>query len=123
MSTSNLPKPRRGGLIEGYGPYVGGSAMNLDYTLACSTAANYRSISQVRAIRTLPATEQMLHRYRDDTSSLKFNGKLNTITTSTTTELNKVAFEGEIRRLIKLIGLQTFFYVPSADKSEMVYLP
>ena len=123
MSTSNLPKPRRGGLIEGYGPYVGGSAMNLDYTLTCSTAANYRSISQVRAIRTLPATEQMLHRYRDDTSSLKFNGKLNTITTSTTTELNKVAFEGEIRRLIKLIGLQTFFYVPSADKSEMVYLP
>ena len=34
-----MPKPHRGGLIEGYGLYVGGSPMNLDYTLSCSTAA------------------------------------------------------------------------------------
>ena len=88
-----MPKPRRGGLIEGYGPYVGGSPMNLDCTLPCSTAANYRSINQVRAIKTLPATEQMLHRYRDDAASLKFKGKLNTSAADSTTELSKPAFE------------------------------
>ena len=91
-----MPKPRRGGLIEGYGPYVGASSMKPDYTLSCSTAANYRSINQVRALKTLPATEQMLHRYRDDAATLKFKGKVNDLNINDTTELSKTAFEASI---------------------------
>ena len=73
---SSDPDPRRGGLNR-YGPFTGGSAMQLDYTLASPSAVNYRSISQLRIVKTLTATEQMLQRRRDDISSLKFDGKLN----------------------------------------------
>ena len=65
----------------------------------------------------------MLHRYRDDAASLKFKGKLSTSAADSTTELSKPAFEDELRRLIKSIGLQTFFYVPNSDVTEMIFIP
>ena len=121
MSSSD-PDPRRGGLNR-YGPFTGGSAMQLDYTLASPSAVNYRSISQLRIVKTLTATEQMLQRRRDDISSLKFDGKLNLKETSSTTELSKTLFETELSRWIKLIGLESFFYVRNEDQTEMIFLP
>ena len=114
--------PRRGG-VNRFGPFTGGSALNIDYQLVSPTMVNYRSISQLRTIKTLTATEQMLHRRRDNISIPKFNGSLNTSASASTTELNKTHFEEELSRLIKMLGLQNFFYVLSNDQTQMVYLP
>ena len=114
--------PRRDG-VNRFGPFTGGSALNIDYQLVSPTMVNYRSISQLRTIKTLTATEQMLHRRRDDISIPKFNGSLNTSASASTTELNKTHFEEELSRLIKMLGLQNFFYVLSHDQTQMIYLP
>ena len=113
--------PRRGG-VNPFGPFTGGSAMNTDYQLISPSVVNYRSISQLRTVKTLTATEQMLNRRRDNVSIPKFNGSLDTSTTSTT-ELNKTHFEEELSCLIKMLGLQTFFYVLSTDETEIIFLP
>ena len=114
--------PRRGG-VNRFGPFTGGSAMNTFYRLISSAIRNYRSISQLRTIKTLTATEHMLHRRRDDISIPKFNGSLSSSGSTSITELNKTHFEEELSRLIKKLGLQTFFYVLSPDQTEMIYLP
>ena len=55
--------PRRGG-VNRFGPFTGGSAMNTFYRLISTAIINYRSISQLRTIKTLTATEHMLHHRR-----------------------------------------------------------
>ena len=111
--------PRRGG-INYLGPYVGGAPMNIDYKL--TSKSTYRSSSQLRSMKALSATEQTLQSNRNDISIPKFHGNLDTDTSASATEMNKSAFEDELRRLIKLIGLQTFFFIPDSSMTEMIFI-
>ena len=95
--------------------------MNLAYRL---TSPMRRFITQVRDLKILNSIEQRIHTRRNDTTGLKFNGKLDTDTsTSSDNELNKTAFEDELKDLISQIGLETFFYVPDPTHTEMLFLP
>ena len=117
---SSTVTPKRGG-TNYMGPFVGGAAQLPDYTLASTSL--FRSVSQIRNAKALAATEQTLHTRRDDVTVPKFNGRLDTDTTSlATTEINKTEFEDSLRSLIKRFGLQTFFHVPDSSGTSMVYL-
>ena len=94
--------------------------MNIDYKL--TSKSSYRSSSQLRSMKALSATEQSLHSTRNDLSIPKFYGNLDTDTSATATEMNKSAFEDELRRLLKLIGLQTFFYLPNPEMTDMIFI-
>ena len=123
MTTPNPAPPHRGGTHYSYGVYLGGSALTITYTLAGPSSLNFRSINQTRAIRVVTAIEGALNKRRDEITSLKFNGKLDTNISATLTELNKTSFEFELSRLIANHGLQTFFYVPSSGTPDMIFLP
>ena len=121
-TTTPVP-PRRGGVHYGYGEFLGGSALTIDYKLAGPDNMNYRSINQTRSIKVVTAFEGAINKRRDEVTNLKFNGKLDTNAASSTTELNKTSFEYELTRLIANLGLQTFFYAPDSEKKNMVYIP
>ena len=111
------------------GPFVGGSPMQLDYTLTTSASSAFCSVSQIQTAKTLAATEQSLYSYRDDQTKPKFNGKLDTAMngdgsaeTSVLTEINKTAFEEALKNQIQRFGLQTFFYIPDVQQTEMIFL-
>ena len=120
-NTSDPPCCR--GTHYGYGEFLGGSALTIEYKLAGPDNLNHRSINQTRAIRVVIAFEGVINKRRDDISNLKFNGKLDTNVAASTTELNKTSFEFELTRLITNLALQTFFYVLDSDKKTMVHLP
>ena len=94
--------------------------MDLNY---CLIAPQRRFMSQVRDLKILNSVEQRLQNRRNDTSNLKFDGKLDTDVATSSTELNKTAFEDELKDLINQLGLETFFYLPDPTHSEMIYLP
>ena len=124
MSNTNVntaePAPRRGGSTR-FGFFLGGSPMNISYQLISPLR---RFISQVRDIKILNSVEQRIHTRRNDTTSPKFKGKLDIDSSPTSsTELNKTAFEDELKDLVNQLGLETFYYVPDPTHTEMIYLP
>ena len=116
--TTTIPKPKRGGMNPTFGTFVGGSPLDTKYQLTQSN--NFKSSLQLRTAKTLSTLESSLNSTLLDSTSLKFNGRLDT--TSTTTEINKEQFITTVRRNIKKYGLQSLFSIPSYDKSSMVSL-
>ena len=64
------------------GLFVGGAPLEIDYSLA-STSNAYKSASQLRNIKVCTTNENYLHKRKDETTSLKFDGKLDTSSSST----------------------------------------
>ena len=71
--------------------------MDLNYRLI---APQRRFMSQVRDLKILNSVEQRLQNRRNDTSNLKFDSKLDTYVSTSSNELNKTAFEDELKDLI-----------------------
>jgi len=90
---SKMPKvPRRGGTHPIFEVYVGGDDLTSDYKLA--SPHSYSSTSQICGKRSLNIVETYLYTLRIDTSSLKFNGKLDVTegNSATLSELNMEIF-------------------------------
>ena len=102
------------------GLFVGGAPLEIDYSLA-STSNAYKSASQLRNIKVCTTNENYLHKRKDETTSLKFDGKLDTSSSSTSkTELDKKQFIHALRDLVQRFGLQTFFYMPNSNLTGMI---
>ena len=117
-TTSTVNVPKRGGTNPIFGTYVGGSPLNCEYRLTKIT--NFKASSQLRTPKNLSTLESALNSSLLDSSSLKFNGSLDT--TSTTTEINKEQFITAVRRSVKKFGFQSLFTMPSTDNLSMVCL-
>ena len=85
------PLPRRGGKHPIFGIYVGGDQLTEEYKLA--STFSYTSTSQIRSERSLNVAENALHTQRADTTTLKFNGKLEVSSESQST-LTELSMEG-----------------------------
>jgi hypothetical protein len=118
-STTTVSLPKRGGTNPIFGTYVGGSPLNKEYQLT-KTVNNFKASSQLRTPKNLATLESTLNTSLLDSTSLKFNGSLDT--TSSTTEMNKEQFITAVRRCVKKFGFQSLFTMPSADKGSMVCL-
>ena len=116
--TTTTTTPRRGGNNTTFGTFVGGSVLNNEYKLTKTN--NFKSSSQLRTSKTLSTLENTLNATLLDSSSLKFNGRLDT--TSTTTEINKEQFIVAVRRMVKKFGFQSLFSIPSQDGLKMMTL-
>ena len=74
------------------GLYVNGAPLKFDFALS-STSNTYQSASQLRNIKVCTMNENYLHKRKGETTSLKFDGKLDTSGGSTsTTELDRKQF-------------------------------
>jgi len=115
-------KPRRGGTHPIFGIYVGGDALTLDYKL--TSPNSYSSTFQIRSECSLNMAETSLYALRINTTSLKFNGKLDVTEgdTSMLSELNTEAFPRSVADIVEQFGLERFFYLPDSD-NIMWYLP
>ena len=119
MSTSTTIK--RGGTHPIFGTYVGGSPLTIEYKL--SEADGYNSTSQLRSEKSLNLAETALHAQRNDTTSLKFNGKLDVApNTASLSELTLESFLRSVGDIVERFGLETFFYLPDSA-GKMQYLP
>jgi len=105
-----------------FGMYVGGDALTSDYKLTYPNS--YSSTSQTRSERSLNMAEKSLHALWINTTSLKFNGKLDVTEgdTSTLSELNMGAFLCSVAEIVEQFDLETFFYLPDSD-NIIRYLP
>ena len=119
MSSSLTVK--RGGSHPIFGIYVGGSPITSKYKL--SQPDGYNSTSQLRSEKSLNLVETALHTKRDDTTTLKFNGKLDVATnTASLSELTLEDFLRAVGSIVERFGLETFFYLPDTS-GNMQYLP
>ena len=57
-------------------------------------------MSQVRDLKILNSVKQIIYTRHNNTSNLKFNGKLDTDVSTFSNELNKTAFGDELKDLI-----------------------
>ena len=73
-SSSSASVLKRGGTHPIFGIYVGGSSLDKHYNL--TNKNGYSSTSQLRSEKSLNLAENSLYTQRDDTTSLKFNGKM-----------------------------------------------
>lgn len=112
MTTVSAPiLPRRGGKHPILGTYLGGSPLNCDYT-AVGGDFYYSSTTQLRSIKHLPVLEALLQKKKDDPSTRQFNGQLETIASSSVSELDKEEFIRAIEDIVDRYGFESFFYVP-----------
>ena len=120
-SSSSASILKRGGTHPIFGIYVGGSSLDKDYSL--TNRNGYSGTSQLRSKKSLNLAENSLYTQRDDTTSLKFNGKMDVASnTVSLSELNLESFLRAVGDTAERFGLETFFYLPSSS-SEMIYLP
>ena len=87
------PTLKRGGKHPIFGIFVGGSPLDKDYKL---TDAGYSSTSQLRSEKNLNVAETSLFKQRSDTTSLKFNGKMD-VKEENTASLSELNLEGFLR--------------------------
>ena len=116
-------KPKRGGTHPIFGLYMGGDALDTSYKFVSGSSV-YSSTSQLRSEKGLQVAESSLHNQRNNTTSLKFNGKLDVTSgeTATLTELNMDSFIHSIADVVERFGLENLFYLPGPD-GTMKYLP
>ena len=81
---------KRGGKYPIFGTYVGESPLDNSYKL---TNAGHSSTTQLRTEKSLNIAETSLYAKRNETASLKFNGKMN-MTEGNTTSLSEFHLEG-----------------------------
>ena len=100
--------PKRGGTHPIFGLYVGGDALTTDYALAFP--GSYPSTSQPCSEKGLQVAENFLHLQKNNTTSLKFDGKLD-VTKENSASLSEFNMEGFLRSVADLVehfGLETF---------------
>jgi len=121
MNFSIETKPRRSGTHPIFEVYVGGDALTSDYKI--TSPHSYSSTSQIRSEHSLNIAETSLHDLRSNTTSLKFNGKLDVTEGDplTLSELSMEAFLRSVADIIERFDLEIFFYLPDYDKN-MRYL-
>ena len=73
-TTTTTLVPKRGGNHVLFGVYQGGSALTSEYKLTKKNS--YRSTTQLRSSKVLAQCENSLHKSRESTTVLKFDGKL-----------------------------------------------
>ena len=78
----------------------------------------------MRTENILSIAETSLHSQRADTTSLKFNGKLDITEehTASLTELNLEGFLRSVGDIVERFGFENFFYLPDSA-GVMKYLP
>ena len=115
--------PQKRGTHPIFGFYVGGNILENLYSLTSSDT--YWSTSQLCSEKGLQVAEISLHSQRNDTMSMKFNGKLE-VTSNTSgvslTEINMELFLRSVADVVELFGLENFFYAMDTDVI-MKYLP
>ena len=114
------PVPKRGGDQPGFGMYVGGSPLSLAYTSTLDRG--FKAAGQLRTSRTIPRIEAHLQSNLNDATQRTFNGKLETSSDVTSTDMNKEQFVLAVRNLVTKYGFQSFFYLPNEAGNDMVYL-
>ena len=107
-STPSTVPPKRGGTQPIYGSYVGGAVLDDNYQLEHTDTFSYAS--QVRNLKQTQLNESNLKAYMNDTTKVKFDGKID-IKIDSSNELDKEKFIELIRENIQYYGLETFFYL------------
>ena len=122
FSSSPVLVLKRGGKHPIFGTYVGGSPLDNEYKLTQTHC--YSSTSQLRTEKQLSVAESALYTQRSNTTTLKFNGKMDVkeSNTASLSELNLEAFLNSVGDTVERFGLETFFYLPDS-LGEMKYLP
>ena len=111
MAETKLPAPKRGGIHPVFGLFMGGTALDSkDY----KAIGKFSFASQGRNAKGLSSIEQNLMNARDSTTSLKFDGKLEAVVSSTRTEIGKERFLTLLQRRVEEHGQQTFYYMKDA---------
>ena len=101
--------PKRGGKHPIFGLYVGGDVLTSEYKLAYQYT--YSSTSQLQSEKGLQVEEISLHSQTNNTTSLKFNGKLEVteISSATVYEYNMESFLRAIGDIVEHFGLKPSF--------------
>ena len=94
---------------------MGGTALDKDY----KAIGKFSFASQRRNAKGLSSIEQNLMNARDSTTSLKFDGKLEAVVSSTT-EIGKERFLTLLQRRVEEHGQETFYYMKDAHGTVVV---
>jgi hypothetical protein len=105
--------PKRGGIDSVYGLYLGGSALNNQYEPKVASRLTYRHTSQCRNVSIIASIEQQLRGARDSVTTLKFDGRLESLSGSVT-ELGKDRFLTLLARRVEEHGQETFYYAKNS---------
>ena len=118
VPTATVP-PKRGGIHPTYGVYLGGTALDNDYKL--TSTITYRFASQRRHPKSTVSIEKSVMDARASTTTLKFNGKLDS-TSGTATELDKERFVRVLAQTVREHGQQTFYWIKKLRSNDVVSL-
>jgi hypothetical protein len=95
-----------------YGVYQGGSELDNNYELVLVRTYNFTT--QLRTPKQLSLSETKLIDARNDSSTMKFNGKLEA-TASDINEFDKEQFIRALMDKVRFYGLETFFYLHNSS--------
>jgi len=116
-----LPVIKRGGMHPIFDIFVEGLPLTPEYAL--STSNGYSGTSQLRSKKSLNLAENSLYSQRNDTTTLKFNGKMGVKeNTASLSELNLEGFLRAVGDTVECFGPDKFFYLPNSS-GTMQYLP
>ena len=113
--------PKKGGTHPIFGLYIGGDALTASY--ASSSPDSKSNTTQLRSVNELQIAENFLHSQKNNTTSLKFNGRSDVIEENSISlsEFIMEAFSRSVVGLVESFGIDTFFYIMDIDGS-MKYL-
>ena len=101
--------PKRGGEHTVLGVYMGGCGIDSNYEKVKNVS--YQHSLQLRNLNALIKSEANLMKSLDDTTTMKYNGKID-LKPSETSELNKEQFLKAVKRGVKYYGFEKYlFYV------------
>ena len=105
----------RGGKHSIHDIYLGGASLKDDCSLKRSKL--YKYTTQICNLKYYTLSERALMHSRDSSSIIKFDGKLELITslTSIPTELDKDEFINSLKDKVSYYRLHTFFYLPGPN--------
>lgn len=114
VSTVLLTSPNRGSIHQIYGVYLGESSLNNEYCLA--KVNSHKFISHLRNFKQAGIIERNLMNSREDSSLHKFNGKVEVLNTTKSSEMGKEVFIESLKDKISYYGLHNFSYLPGPEK-------
>jgi hypothetical protein len=118
-ATALLVPPKCGGIHATYGVYLGGTALDNDYRL--TSTITYHFASQRRHPKLTVSIEKSVMDARASTTTLKFNGKLDS-TSGTATELDKERFVRVLAQTVCEHGQQTLYCIKKLRSNDVVSL-
>jgi hypothetical protein len=109
-ATTAPTAPLRGGIHVLHGVYIGGGKVGDDWKMQ---GPRYRSSAQLKGEKWISKTESRLRTRRDDTTSHKFNGKLEDAGVK---EMDKGEFIRAMRRDIRAHGHEGMYAIERGGK-------